>query len=123
MDHVGPEEFDKLNLLNTEYRAHQLSLNLVHKVFYNNSPIYLNENFTKLNNSSRYNTRSKQFNFFVPSIKGATSKTFYYNGIKLWNSLPRDLKETENNNCFKKHLKNYLSAEMSRHEAETFFYY
>jgi len=122
-DHVGPDELSELGLLNTEYRTHQLTLTMVHKIFYNTGPEYLTNNFVKLDNRSNYNTRSKKFNFFVPHVTGATAKTFFYNGLKLWNSLPPDLKSIENLDSFKRKVKFYLNSEMFRKEADTFYYY
>ena len=43
---------------------------------------------------------------FVPTIKGIESSTFFYNGVKDWNSLPNPIKETSNKTAFKKAVKN-----------------
>ena len=121
--HVGPEELDKLGWLDTYHRSLQLKANHVHDIYYNNSPAYLQSNFVKVSNMHRYNTRSCNYNFFVPQVKGLQSATFYYSAITLWNSLPADLKNTSCKNSFKSKVKEFYSSEMSRIESQVFYYY
>ena len=48
----------------------------------------MKENFVRVNEHHTYNTRSSNYNFVVPKIKGVESTTFFYNAIKGLNSLP-----------------------------------
>ena len=121
--HVGPEELDKVNWLDTYHGGAQLKLSLVHDIYYNSSPGYLQSNFAKVSAVHRYNTRSSNFNFYVPNVTGLQSSTFYYSGINLWNSLPNDLKCIPIKSDFKPKLKQFLSTEMSRIESQVFYYY
>ena len=96
--------------LNIDSRVSQLRLNHVHKIFYHKkSPHYMKENFTKVRDCHHYFTRSSEYNFFVPPVKGQQLHTFYYNGIKDWNSLPVSLKSIKNTEAFKSGVKTFLS--------------
>ena len=105
------------------HRNIQLKLNHVHNVFYNNCPDYLSQDFKRLSDVHSYFTRSSSHNFFVPSVNGLSSKSFYYTGILSWNSLPQEIKCIENKGSFKKHLKKFLNNEMFRLESDVFYYY
>ncbi len=80
------------NLLRVSHRAKQLRLNNAHKNFYHQAAGYLQDIFLKTRNRLQH-TRSSQWNFNVPNIKGIESNTFYFNAIKDWNSLPNNLKK------------------------------
>ena len=121
--HVGPEELCELNWLDTTHRAMQLQLGHVYDIFYDNSPNYLKCNFKKNSNCHSYNTRSRQYNFFVPQVNSVSAKSFYYNSILQWNLLPNSIKGAESKQGFKSELKEHLVAEMNRLESEVFFYY
>ncbi len=47
-------------------------------------------------------TRSRQWNFVVPDVKGIERNTFYFNAVNYWNSLPNKLKSCEDLCSFKK---------------------
>ncbi len=94
-------------MLRVSDRAKQLRLNNAHKIFYHQAPGYLQENFVKTRNRLQH-TRSSQWNFNVPNVKGIESNTFYFNVIKDWNSLPNNLKNCENIHTYKKRVKRYL---------------
>ena len=98
-----------LNLLNVETRVKQLRLNHVHKIFNNLCPLYLQENFVASKHVHHHNTISSGYNFLVPNCKGVEDPTFYYTGIKAWNSLPEWLKQTGSPQKFKIALKKYLT--------------
>ena len=105
-----------INLLNVETRVKQLRLNHVRKIFYNLFPLYLKD-------IHHHNTRSSGYNFFVPNCQGIESSTFYYTGIKDWNSLPEWLKQMENPQKFKIALKKYLIEHCSATEEDIFLFY
>ena len=79
-------EFEKVGFLNICNRVRQLRLNHVFNIYNNICPKYLHINFDR--NESSFNTRHSKKNFLIPTIKGCESSTFFYNGIKDWNSLP-----------------------------------
>ena len=91
---VGFKEFRELDLLPIPMRVKQLRLNHVHNIVSQSCPSYLAFNFNKKNTT--HSTRSGDSSFYVPSIKGGgESSTFYYNGIKDWNSLPLSVRNLE----------------------------
>ncbi len=105
--HVTVGHMKELNLLRVADRAKQLRLNNAYKIFYHQAPGYLQGNFVKTRNRLQH-TRSSQWNFNVPNVKGIESITFYFNAIKDWNSLPNNLKNCENIHTYKKGVKTHL---------------
>ncbi len=105
--HLTVDHMKELNLLRVPDRAKQLKLNNAYKIFYNQAPEYLQENFVKTRNRLQH-TRRSQRNFNVPNVKGNESNTFYFNAIKDWNSLPNNLKNCEKIHTYKKGVKRYL---------------
>ena len=72
-----------LNLLNVESRVKQLRL--VHRA-YDLLQLVSFIPSGKLCNFHHHNTRSNGYNFLVPNCEGVEDSTFYYIGIKDWNS-------------------------------------
>ena len=97
-DHIGRAEFQLINFMDVQNRVKQLSLNIVHKIFYKNTPEYLRPFFTRVNEVHRCNTRGCQYNFQLPTAtnNATVSKSFSYNAIKAWNDLPNDIKAKSN---------------------------
>ena len=54
------------------------------------------------------NTRSSQFNFVVPKIKGVDSSSFFFTAIRDWNSLPDNIKSIKDHEDFKTNIKSFL---------------
>ncbi len=104
--HITEEHMKKLNIFRIQNRVKQLRLNTAHKIFFNKAPSYLNTNFKRTRNRAQ-STRSSEWNFTVPTIKGAESNTFYFNAIKDWNSLPEQLKACKNIASFKQGVKRH----------------
>ena len=92
-------------------KARQLTLSLVHKIFYGVAPAYLSHNFTLLKDVHNKGTRGqKGGNFYLPKASGLSQKTFYYNGIKEWNCLPNYIKQIECPDKFKEAVKLTINA-------------
>ncbi len=113
--HLNADHMKELNLLRVSDRAKQLRLNKAQKIFYHQAPGYLQENFVKTRNRKQH-TRSSQWNFNVPNVKGIESNIFDFNAIKDWNSLKNSLKNCENIHTYKKGVKRYL-LQMATEEA------
>ena len=110
---VGFKEFRELDLLPIPMRVKQLRLNHVHNIVSQSCPSYLAFNFNKKNTT--HSTRSGDSSFYVPSVKGGgggESSTFYYNGIKDWNSLPLSVRNLESKQKFKSEVKKVLFLEL-----------
>ena len=82
--------YTSLNLLNVEDRVKQLALNHVCNIFHDIAPSYLCEKFVLRSEVSIHRTKSCTNLDF---IKTCESGTFFYNGIRNWNELPRNIKE------------------------------
>ncbi len=119
-EHVGQSELNLLNLLNIKDRTRQLRLSHAFKIFNSSGPSYLNHNFTKIADVHTHNTRSSQFNFLVPSVKGCASNTFYYNTILDWNALPPTIKSIPNFLTFKQRVKKHLADKTLKQEMADF---
>ena len=76
------------------FRVKLLRLSHVHKIFNETGPSYLSEHFVKTSDVHQHFTRSSIGNFVIPSVSGAGARTSYYSGIKDWNSLPLDIKQS-----------------------------
>ena len=105
---VGKPELASLDFLNIEDRVKQLRLGHAHKIFYNKCPDYLKQHFCKVSEQHVYNTRSSQFNFVVPKIRGVDSTSFFFTAITDWNALPNSVKAIKNHDTFKTDLKHFL---------------
>ena len=90
-----------LNMLNVDFRVKQLRPSHVHKIFSGIGPSYLSEHFTKASDVHHHFTRGSTEHFVVPSVSGVAATTFYYGGIKDWNTLSSDVKQKCTFNGFK----------------------
>lgn len=113
--------FEKVGFLNISNRVTQLRLNHVFNIFHNQSPDYLKQYFSRT--CSTRNTRSCNFNFFVPRVKNTESSSFYFNGIKNWNTLPDSIKSIDNKAKFKFEVKRHLMSEMKKSSEADFIFY
>ncbi len=70
----------------------------------------LGAEFLKTKNLHNYNTRqSSSLGFSFQSISTNFKRNFLtFDGVKLWNSLPLDLKNAATKLSFKRKMKNYL---------------
>jgi len=62
-----------------------------------------------------HNTRS-QSHFILPHVKGQGQKSFKFNGIRLWNQLPINIRSCDSKDTFKKQLKQELMLKMKNEE-------
>ena len=69
---------------------------------------------------NRNTTRSTAHDFFIPRVSSQGTKTFFYTGIKDWNALPTNIKESRNENQFKEKLKQTLIDEAKKKEMNPF---
>ena len=83
----------KLGTNSVDDRVKFLCLCHAHKVFYNTYAPYLSDNFIRVSEVHRYNTRNSSFNFRLPKVKGAAFSTFFNYAIHDWNSLPNEIKK------------------------------
>ena len=79
-------------------------------------------NFTRVEDVHRYSTRFAAFNFHVSRVQGVGTKTFFYSGIKEWNSLPVSIRNVNNYQSFKFKVKQHLKEKLKLDEQNVFLY-
>ena len=121
--HIGFLELNSLNMLNVAFRVKQLRLSHVHKVFNGTGPSYLSEQFIKVSDVHYHFTKGSPEIFIVPTVNGVAATTFYYSGIKDWNSLSSDVKQKCTFNGFKSAARQYLRSQLQLMESDTYVYY
>ena len=121
--HVGQHELDTLDMLKVDDRARQLQLNHLFKIFNGICPDYMLENFNRINDTAlRICTRASLNNFFLPRVGNVAMQSFFYSGIKSWNSLPTRIKLIDSENTFKEKVKQFLKKEAGEKERSPFVY-
>ena len=95
--HVGFNDFKKSNCLDISARVDNMTLNLMFNIFKNVDPSYMCDiNLI----SHRHNTRQSDSAYVVPRVKSQDSKSFKFNGSKLWNELPANVKHAQQKTRF-----------------------
>ena len=93
------------------------------KLFNGTGPSYLFEEFIQLSDVHHHFTRGSIENFIVHSVNGVSATTFYYSGIKDWNSLPLDVKQQCTFNGFRSAVRQYLRSQLQLKESDTYVCY
>ena len=65
--------------------------------------------FTEVSNVNKFNTRHSSHNYIVLSVKGTAAYTFFFEFTKIWNNLPKEIKDISNYMSFKRRVKLNLS--------------
>ena len=74
------------------------------------APSYLCNRFKTRACVNDRNTRYKN-NLYIPEYKSASGqRTFLYRATGFWNSLPREITESDSLLIFKRHLKEFLNS-------------
>jgi len=110
--HLYVDDFKTLGWLDVEQRVNYLTLGLMYSINNNTAPAYLRD--LELTSHS-YSTRCGA-TFILPHVKSQGAKSFKYNGIKLWNSLPSNTKTAETKVLFKCKCKYFLMNNMQDKE-------
>lgn len=108
MEHITPL-LNQLHWLPISSRIQYKLATICFKTTKCNGPSYLNEILAT--HTAARPLRSKYKNTFtVPSTKLSTygDRAFSHTGPKAWNALPDDIRNLDNFDLFKKHLKTYL---------------
>ena len=69
-----------------------------------------------------YDTRGSNASYAVPHVKGKGCKSFKFNGIKLWNELPVNVKTIQTKYMFKNECKTILMNIMKGINESEFVY-
>ena len=121
--HVGTAEFKEMNWLPVEHRVAQMKLNLVYKIVNGSTPGYLQNDFNHVSQTHRYSTRHSVSSLCIPSVKSAGKASFTYSAIKLWNELPKEIKNINREHRFKAAVKSFLFDKMQQRDQSDFVYF
>ena len=102
--------FKRFKLLNLDNLYKLETAKFMFHINQENSGNFLQKEFMKTSKLHCYNTRqSSDLGFSLPSISTNFKRNFLtFDGVKIWNSLPLEIKSTRNKNPFKKMMKKYL---------------
>ena len=90
--HIGFSDFKKSKCLDINARIDYVSLNLMFNICNNVAPSYMCD----INrNSHRHNPRQSDSAYVIPRVVGQSSKSFKFNGCKLCNELPTNVKHVQ----------------------------
>ena len=93
----------------------------MYDIYNNLAPPYLCT-FRRVDSVHNHDTRRRKNCYVIPQVKTQGSLSFMYNGAKLWNSLPDDIKNVNTKENFKKKCKAYLFEDMEKVESDQFVY-
>ena len=111
--HLSCVDFRKIKYLNVANRVDYLTMNTMYNIFHKTAPSYMcNVEII----CHGHNTRGSNLSFAIPHVKSQGSKSFKFNGIKLWNELPRKIKESDTKRDFKSKCKEHLMKKMENEE-------
>ena len=86
---------------------------MVHKSLYGLAPDYLRSMFVNRSIVANYSLRDTEGKLAIPKPRtDYLRNSFSYSGAVLWNSLPTDLRQTENPNQFKAGCTNFFTNEL-----------
>ena len=119
--HLVVNDFYRLRYLNVTRRIDYLSVNLMHSVYFGRAPSYLCD-FTRTSDIHSHVTRYNLMAFIIPHVKTQGKLTFKYNGAKLWNSIPVNIKKLENKDSFKCAVKLHLSNMFETENCDYVYY-
>jgi len=117
--HLTYDDFKELRMLDVNRRVDYLTLSLMYNIFHGSAPTYLCNINTV---SHEYNTRNTCMTFVLPHVKSYGHKSFFFNGVKLWNALPVFIKKFDDKNKFKYACKKHLMYKMYFDESSDFVY-
>ena len=121
-DHIGVDEFRKINWLPTKERFEQCLLVNIYKFFNKMAPVYYDEMYYPA-----VRGQSTRFSFqklILPSrCTNRGLRTLGYLGPRLWNGLHSGLKLSSDTNTFKHKIKDAFFARLQKEEDSPYIYY
>ena len=120
--HIGVTEFSSACMLPVPLRVDQLKLNHMYNIVHGISPHYLRGEVSMAGNHG-HNTRSGNRACFVPRVNSFAIKSFFYTGVKLWNSLPYNTQIITNKQAFKSEVKKVLWLKLIQTNEDIFLFY
>ena len=106
--HIDSKDLRRLSWLSVPDRVMYFKLLHLFRIRHDLAPKYLSDGFIPVSYSHRYQTRGSSFNYLLSKEWSLAPSSFHCTSIRLWNSLPNELKEIELFRVFKRNLKTYL---------------
>ena len=109
--HVDTTNLFSLSWLSVPDRVAYFHMLHLFRIRHDLAPSYLRPNFVKLDGLHTYKTRNSGYNYHMSRELSIAQTSFAFSAVKMWNSLPGEIKAITSLNIFKKKLKEfYLSA-------------
>ena len=104
------ENFKKLNWIPFYDEVKISKCVLVYKALHGEFPTYIESTLTTNHSLHGRETRHGQHNLICPKFRNITEagRTFQVSSVKLWNSLPNELKKKRSTSSFRNDLRNYF---------------
>jgi len=118
--HIGFNEFKMVGILPVQYRVDQLKFGHMFNIINGSAPEYMSSNIISVNTLHSHMTRGSLFSCIIPRVGGSGITSFFYTGIKIWNSLPDRLKKPTSKMLFKKKVKRYLWDKFEKQSGDVF---
>lgn len=111
-DHVS-QCYKDLDWMNLKQRRQLHNLLLFYKIINTQRPSYIVQSFQFLADSNNYSTRSVATKLLTVPLHHTTSfeKSFQICTVRLWNSLPSEIRNLQNLSLFKSEVVRYLKLE------------
>ena len=121
-DHIGVQEFKKINWLPTKERFEQCLLVSIYKFFNKMAPEYFVEMYYP---SERGHITRLSFQKLILPSKTTTRGLYMlsYLGPRLWNRLHTEIKSASSANNFKHKIKNNFFIELQKREDSPYIFY
>ena len=121
-DHIGVQEFKKINWLPTKERFEQCVLVNIYKFFNKRAPEYVAEMYYPVEQGQK-----TRFSFQKLILPHRTTNRgiclLSYVGPRLWNGLQTEIKSVSNANNFKHEIKNNFFNQLQKKEDNPYLYY
>lgn len=101
---------ENLKLMNVSQIIKFRTLILIFKIIKGETPQYLSEKISYRNENQIRNLRNANEICPTNAIKACSQNALFYKGIKLFNTLPNEIKQSDSLVSFQKPLKNYILA-------------
>ena len=121
-DHIGVDEFKRINWLPTRERFEQCVLVNIYKFFSNLAPQYFSEMYYPI--VQGYDSRFSSQKLTLPfKSTNRGQKSLSYFGPKIWNGLNSELNMSTCVNSFKHKLKSNFFSQLQIQENSPYIYY
>ena len=122
--HIGCNEIEMVNMLKVSDRVKQNKVIHMHKIWNDTCSEYMKENCNRICDTELRNcTRASSHNFFLPRVQKQATHTFYFSGIKDWNSIITSIKDIQNEETFKDRVKKRIMLEARNSESCPFYFF